>query len=73
MNWYTFPLSKWQNLWNNRKPYFIWHGRRLTTVTLSNGLLIETVSKLLEHAEIATIPIYAWAVEQKVIEDMKKS
>ena len=43
-----------------------------TTVTLSNGVPIETVSKLLGHTKLATTQIYARVVEQKVSEDMSK-
>ncbi len=41
-----------------------------TTITLSNGVPIETVSKLLGHTKIATTQIYAKVVERKVSEDM---
>jgi len=41
-----------------------------TTVTLSNGVPIETVSKLLGHTKLATTQIYARVVEQKVSDDM---
>jgi len=41
-----------------------------TTVTLSNGVPIETVSKILGHHRIATTQIYAHVVENKVSEDM---
>ena len=43
-----------------------------TTVTLSNGVPIETVSKLLGHTKLATTQIYAKVVERKVSEDMEK-
>jgi integrase len=43
-----------------------------TTVTLSNGVPIETVSKLLGHTNITTTQIYARVIEQKVSEDMKR-
>ncbi len=43
-----------------------------TTVTLSNGVPIETVSKLLGHTKIATTQIYARVIEKKVSEDMQK-
>lgn len=43
-----------------------------TTVTLSNGVPIETVSKLLGHTKIATTQIYARVIEQKVSKDMEK-
>lgn len=42
-----------------------------TTVTLSNGVPIETVSKLLGHSKIASTQIYARVVERKVSEDME--
>lgn len=41
-----------------------------TTITLSNGVPIETVSKLLWHTKIATIQIYARVIESKVSNDM---
>ena len=43
-----------------------------TTVTLSNGVPIETVSKLLGHSKIASTQIYARVVERKVSDDMQK-
>ena len=41
-----------------------------TTITLSNGVPIETVSKLLGHTKIATTQIYARVIERKVSDDM---
>lgn len=41
-----------------------------TTITLSNGVPIETVSKLLGHTKIATTQIYARVLEHKVCADM---
>nr|WP_234445784.1 site-specific integrase [Carboxylicivirga marina] len=41
-----------------------------TTVTLSNGVPIETVSKVLGHNRIGTTQIYAKVLEHKVSEDM---
>jgi site-specific recombinase XerD len=41
-----------------------------TTITLNNGVPIETVSKLLGHTKIATIQIYAKVIERKVSEDI---
>jgi site-specific recombinase XerD len=41
-----------------------------TTITLTNGVPIETVSKLLGHSSIRTTQIYAKVVEKKVQEDM---
>lgn len=42
-----------------------------TTVTLSNGVPIETVSKLLGHTKIATTQIYARVLDSKISEDME--
>jgi site-specific recombinase XerD len=42
-----------------------------TTVTLSNGVPMETVSKLLGHTKITTTQIYAKVVERKVSKDME--
>ncbi len=41
-----------------------------TTVTLSNGVPIETVSKLLGHKKLSTTQIYARVVEDKLSNDM---
>jgi len=41
-----------------------------TTVTLSNGVPIETVSKLLGHTKIATTQIYAKVIDRKIADDM---
>ncbi|MDT8416968.1 MAG: site-specific integrase [Lutibacter sp.] len=42
-----------------------------TTVTLTNGVPIETVSKLLGHTKLATTQIYAKVIERKVSDDMR--
>ena len=42
------------------------------TVTLSNGVPIETVSKLLGHSKITTTQIYAKVIERKVSNDMQR-
>lgn len=42
-----------------------------TTITLSNGVPIETVSKILGHKKIATTQIYARVIEKKVGFDMQ--
>ena len=41
-----------------------------TTVTLTNGVPLETVSKLLGHSTIQMTQVYAKIVEQKVSQDM---
>lgn len=43
-----------------------------TTVTLSNGIPIETVSKLLGHNKLQTTQIYAKVLDSKISEDMSK-
>ena len=42
-----------------------------TTVTLSNGVPIETVSKLLGHSKLSTTQVYARVIEEKVSMDMQ--
>jgi site-specific recombinase XerD len=42
-----------------------------TTVTLTNGVPIESVSKMLGHSTITTTQIYAKVIEKKLSEDMK--
>ena len=42
-----------------------------TTVMLSNGVPIETVSKLLGHNKLSTTQIYARVVETKISEDIQ--
>ncbi|MCC5920764.1 MAG: site-specific integrase [Cyclobacteriaceae bacterium] len=41
-----------------------------TTVTLSNGVPIESVSKMLGHTKISTTQVYAKVLEKKLSEDM---
>ncbi|MEX1001588.1 MAG: site-specific integrase [Crocinitomicaceae bacterium] len=42
-----------------------------TTVTLANGVPIESVSSMLGHSSIRTTQIYAKVIEKKVSEDMR--
>ena len=42
-----------------------------TTVTLANGVPIETVSKMLGHTKLSTTQIYARVLERKIGEDMR--
>ena len=42
-----------------------------TTVTLTNGAPIETVSKMLGHTQLSTTQIYAKVVETKLSHDME--
>lgn len=41
-----------------------------TTITLTNGVPMETVSKMLGHSKISTTQIYSKVIEQKISEDM---
>jgi len=42
-----------------------------TTVTLSNGVPIESVSKMLGHTKISTTQVYAKVIERKLSDDMQ--
>ena len=42
-----------------------------TTVALTNGVPIETVSKILGHKKLSTTQIYAKVIERKVSEDIE--
>lgn len=41
-----------------------------TTITLENGVPIETVSKMLGHTNVRTTQIYARITDQKISSDM---
>jgi site-specific recombinase XerD len=43
-----------------------------TTITLTNGVPIETVLKMLGHSSIRTTQVYAKVIEQKIGEDMNR-
>lgn len=47
------------------------HHTFATTITLSNGVPIETVSKLLGYTKITTTQIYARLIEKKVSDDIE--
>jgi site-specific recombinase XerD len=42
-----------------------------TTVTLTNGVTIETVGQMLGHKKLATTQLYARVTDNKVQQDMK--
>ena len=41
-----------------------------TTITLSHGIPIETVSRMLGHASLAITQVYAKIVDTKIMDDM---
>lgn len=43
-----------------------------TTITLGNGVPIETVSRMLGHTKLATTQMYAKVLDKKIGEDMEK-
>ena len=43
-----------------------------TTVTLNNGIPLETVSKMLGHSKLSTTQIYVHVLERKISDDMKQ-
>ena len=58
----------------NIKKHLTFHVARhtfATTVTLTNGIPIESVSSMLGHKSIKTTQIYAKVVQKKVSEDMR--
>ena len=60
--------------WININKHITWHQSRhtaATTVFLSNGVPIETVSSMLGHKSIKTTQIYAKITKEKLNQDMK--
>jgi site-specific recombinase XerD len=43
-----------------------------TTITLSHGVPIETVSKMLGHTDLKTTQIYSKVVDRKIADDMDR-
>lgn len=57
------------------KTHLTYHQSRhsaATTILLSNGVPIETVSRLLGHTNIKTTQIYAKITAQKISQDLEK-
>ena len=69
INKYVKEIMKGSNI----RKHITFHSARhtfATTVTLSNGVPIETVSKLLGHSKLSTTQIYARVMENKISSDM---
>jgi integrase len=71
MNAYLKELADICNINKNLSMHVARH-TFATSVTLSNGVPIETVSKMLGHNSLKTTQIYARIVDTKISEDMKK-
>ena len=56
---------------NKKLTYHIARHTFATTITLSNGVPIETVSKMLGHRNIKTTQHYAKILDNKISEDMR--
>jgi len=57
-------------LWNKKLSSLIERYTFAKTITLLNGVPIESVSKMLGHTNIRTTQIYAKVLDQKVSADM---
>ena len=70
---YDYYLKEIADLCKIKKPLTMHIARHTfaTTITLSNGVPIETVSKMLGHTKLATTQIYAKVLENKVSYDME--
>lgn len=55
----------------SRLTYHVARHSAATTILLSNGVPIETVSRLLGHTNIKTTQIYAKITAQKISQDME--
>jgi len=68
-NLYLKELAKLCNIEKNLTFHIARH-TFATTITLSNGVPIETISKMLGHTSIKTTQIYAKVLDNKISEDM---
>ena len=50
----------------------IWHVTRFATMSLSKGVPMESVSKMLGHTNIRTTQIYARITNKKIAHDMEE-
>ena len=71
INQYLKELAK-QSKISKRLTFHVARHTFATTVTLSNGIPIETVSKLLGHSKLSTTQIYARVIDSKISNDMEK-
>ncbi|MCL6219916.1 site-specific integrase [Zunongwangia pacifica] len=71
INQYLKELAK-QSKISKRLTFHVARHTFATTVTLSNGIPIETVSKLLGHTKLSTTQIYARVIDSKISDDMEK-
>jgi site-specific recombinase XerD len=70
MNAYLKELAAEANI-NKNLTFHMARHTFATTVTLTNGVPIETISKMLGHRKLTTTQIYAKVLERKVSEDMQ--
>jgi site-specific recombinase XerD len=71
MNAYLKEIADVSNI-NKKFTFHIARHTFATTVTLSNGVPIETVSKMLGHKNLRTTQHYAKILDRKVSEDMQQ-
>jgi len=71
MNSYLKDVAKVSGL-SKRLTFHVARHTFATTVTLTNGVPIESVSAMLGHKNLKTTQIYAKVIEQKISEDMQK-
>lgn len=71
MNAYLKEIADLCNI-NKNLTYHIARHTFATTVTLSNGVPIETVSKMLGHRNLRTTQHYARILDRKISDDMKR-
>jgi site-specific recombinase XerD len=71
MNAYLKEIAAICNI-NKELTFHIARHTFATTVTLTNGVPIESVSKMLGHKNLRTTQHYAKVLDRKVSEDMKQ-
>ncbi|MFN2261958.1 MAG: site-specific integrase [Psychroflexus sp.] len=71
MNQYLKEIAKILNF-NKKLSSHVARHTFATTVTLANGVPIESVSKLLGHTKLSTTQIYARIIDTKLSDDLRK-